>query len=603
MSKARTLETVLSVSAVKVALGLMLLGATMMGTADAALVAYYNLDGNANDSVGGFHGTEQGSPTYVPSPVGGQAINLNGINQYVTTPGTATALGINGNTPKTITAFVRTETFGAGGIWDLGSVPGNGENYSLRANGAPDAWRAQFWGGDLNATASGSHNKWSHFALTYDGATARVYYNATQVGSLAVALNTNDGRPLEIGRWAVNNYFDGQVDEVRVYNHALTAGEVQNEYRAAGGYAEGFEASAGALPSDWHTSSGMNAIRLRTNDIPDSTYGLVSSGANGSPGTVLNVYNSAHDHNTGMAWGPILTVTDDTGSIAFKVIGGSHALVPGSQRNGGTGFALWDVEANDFAPGTFTTRNSNGASYEAHTISLAGLQGRRVIPVLVDRQTGSWAWTGVDSITATYGSVSMGNPAERMRVRLDYHFDNPGDFMGWTQGGGAPTDFQIGRLGSGGLISRHINLDPGGGFNVGEGFLSSTTAAAGAETPTGTLRSPDFVIVGDIIEFYISGGSTNDMALQLVRSVDDVVLRSAVSQVNTNDMDYSYWAIRGLVGTSAYLQLVDNRSAGGWGHIEIDAIRMIEFNVPEPATLTLCGLGLIGLARRRRKKA
>ena len=70
---------------------------------------------------------------------------------------------------------------------------------------------------------------WSHVALTWDGAQLRVYVNGVQVASRNVSGTlspTND--PLRIGgnaNWG--EYFAGAIDEVRVYNRALSAAEIQ----------------------------------------------------------------------------------------------------------------------------------------------------------------------------------------------------------------------------------------------------------------------------------------------------------------------------------------------------------------------------------------
>jgi len=74
-------------------------------------------------------------------------------------------------------------------------------------------------------------NTWSHVAVTWNGATLRLYVNGVQVASRAVAgtLPTTSN-PLRIGgnaNWG--EYFAGAIDEVRVYNRALSAAEVQSD--------------------------------------------------------------------------------------------------------------------------------------------------------------------------------------------------------------------------------------------------------------------------------------------------------------------------------------------------------------------------------------
>ena len=72
-------------------------------------------------------------------------------------------------------------------------------------------------------------NTWSHLAATYDGGTLRLFVNGSQVSSLTVSgsLVTSTG-VLTIGGesiWGKN--FRGILDEVRIYNHALSAAQIQ----------------------------------------------------------------------------------------------------------------------------------------------------------------------------------------------------------------------------------------------------------------------------------------------------------------------------------------------------------------------------------------
>ena len=69
---------------------------------------------------------------------------------------------------------------------------------------------------------------WMHIAATYDGATIRLYINGIEEGSLvaSITIATND-LPLAIGAQSDGiRFFQGALDQVRVYNRALSAEEI-----------------------------------------------------------------------------------------------------------------------------------------------------------------------------------------------------------------------------------------------------------------------------------------------------------------------------------------------------------------------------------------
>jgi hypothetical protein len=73
-------------------------------------------------------------------------------------------------------------------------------------------------------------NTWTHIASTYDGANFRFYVNGVLVGTTAGSgsINVANGA-LRIGgnNSSLNEFFRGLIDEVRVYNRALSAAEIQ----------------------------------------------------------------------------------------------------------------------------------------------------------------------------------------------------------------------------------------------------------------------------------------------------------------------------------------------------------------------------------------
>ena len=81
-------------------------------------------------------------------------------------------------------------------------------------------------------------NAWSHLAGTYDGVSLKIYVNGALVGSQAVnGTIATSISPLRIGGNGVwNEYFRGRIDEVRIYNRALSQAEIRTDmYTAVGG--------------------------------------------------------------------------------------------------------------------------------------------------------------------------------------------------------------------------------------------------------------------------------------------------------------------------------------------------------------------------------
>jgi hypothetical protein len=84
---------------------------------------------------------------------------------------------------------------------------------------------------DARGTTQLPLNVWSHLAATYDGAMLRLYVNGAQVGTRAVTggLVASAGVLRLGGNSLWGEYFSGRIDEVRIYNRALTTNEIQTD--------------------------------------------------------------------------------------------------------------------------------------------------------------------------------------------------------------------------------------------------------------------------------------------------------------------------------------------------------------------------------------
>ena len=200
--------------------------------AASGLVAAYGFDEGSGTTVtdasgNGNNGTITGA-TWATAGKYGKALSFNGSSALVTIPDAAS---LHLSTGMTLEAWVNPSTVNAN-YRDV-IYKGN-DNFYLEATSShsshPDA--GMIAGGtyaDAFGTAALTRSAWSYLTETYDGSTLRLYVNGTQVASTAhtgtIATSTN---PLQIGGDSIyGQYFAGLIDEVRVYNVALTAAQIQ----------------------------------------------------------------------------------------------------------------------------------------------------------------------------------------------------------------------------------------------------------------------------------------------------------------------------------------------------------------------------------------
>ena len=202
--------------------------------APSGLVAAYGFDEGSGttvtDASGNGHTGTITNATWAATGKYGKALQFNGTNALVSIPDAAS---LHLSTGMTLEAWVNPSTVNA--IWRDVIYKGN-DNFYLEATSTnaskPDA--GMIAGGsyaDAFGTAALTASTWSYLTETYDGSTLRLYVNGTQVASTAhtgaIATSTN---PLQIGGDSLYGQdFAGLIDEVRVYNVALTAAQIQTD--------------------------------------------------------------------------------------------------------------------------------------------------------------------------------------------------------------------------------------------------------------------------------------------------------------------------------------------------------------------------------------
>ena len=195
----------------------------------------------------------------------GNALTFNGTSARVTVPD---ASSLDLTTGMTLEAWVKPSVVNTG--WRDVIYKGN-DIYYLEAtsgNGGLPALSVKIGASSPNLYGASAltPNTWTHLAATYDGTILRLYVNGAQVSSLPQTGSiTPSSSPLEIGGDSIyGQYFQGVIDEVRVYNVALTPTQIQADMNSPTG---------GAFPfvSLNPTSIDFGSLDTGTTSSPQTT--------------------------------------------------------------------------------------------------------------------------------------------------------------------------------------------------------------------------------------------------------------------------------------------------------------------------------------------
>ncbi len=202
----------------------------------------------------------------------GNALSFSGIRSSVTIPDSAS---LHLTTGMTLEAWVNPSTVDS--AWRDVIYKGN-DNYYLEATSPQSA--APGGGGTFNGTddvatfgtAPLAANTWTHLAVTYDGVTVRLYVNGVQVASGAQAGDIlTSANALKIGSDSFyGQCFQGMIDEVRVYNVALPAAQIESDMNTPIGIAPS-DTQPATVPNGVMTSADLlSQITIRWNASSDS---------------------------------------------------------------------------------------------------------------------------------------------------------------------------------------------------------------------------------------------------------------------------------------------------------------------------------------------
>lgn len=196
------------------------------------LIAYYPLNGDAKDQSGyGNHGIVTGAVPGKNKYLGtNTAMQFDGDQDYIKVPNPASF-----STTKSISAMAWIKPDQITGGY---TVFGKGWNFSITINDAFYGFSYGTYGLSFDGRSVISFNncvttvatkagEWAHVAGTYDGTTIRLYVNFKLAASLAAPYNLNPPTTSELIMGEnFSSAFKGTLDEVRLYDYALSEKEI-----------------------------------------------------------------------------------------------------------------------------------------------------------------------------------------------------------------------------------------------------------------------------------------------------------------------------------------------------------------------------------------
>jgi hypothetical protein len=208
---------------------------TLDRVAPQGLIAAYGFDegngGTLYDVSGhGHDGTISGA-IWAGGGRHGGALQFDGVNDSVRIPDHNE---LDLTSAMTLEAWVRPSALGS--IWRTVIFKEQAAHmtYALYAGAGDSRPTGQAYVGgqkDARAGSTLATNTWTHLAATYDGASLKLYVNGAVVRTLAVTGNmTVSTGPLKLGGNAIwSEWFAGLMDDVRIYNRALSAAEITGD--------------------------------------------------------------------------------------------------------------------------------------------------------------------------------------------------------------------------------------------------------------------------------------------------------------------------------------------------------------------------------------
>ncbi len=403
-------------------------------------LSLYAFEGDTNNSYGSTNGIVSGNPVYTEGKIG-QAIDLNG-NSYAYLPSTHVLSTYNEITLSTWVywkggnQWQRIFDFGNNTNQNMFLTPRSGNNtlrFAIKNDG----------GEQIVQTSQLPANQWVHVAVTLGNGTAKLYVNGEQKASAGgFTIKPSDFKPSKnyIGKsqWP-DPLYNGMVDEFRVYNHVLSAEEIQAVINNTAKWIDNtfitlLLVEAEALDAALYSESSWQALEaVLTNAKAFAPDAATQDAIDAAAAQLLNALEAL---NSIPVFGTVPDLTVEAGtSAAFTVSAvdndgdsltfSSETLPDGAALDSQTGQFTWIPKAVGSYSVTFSVTDARGGS----AVMTVGIEVVDTIaPTTTDDAPQSWVNHDVtvnlsasdsgSGIAATYYTLNGGDEQTGTTVNI-----------------------------------------------------------------------------------------------------------------------------------------------------------------------------------------
>ena len=198
---------------------------TLQVLGDSSCVATYRFENDETDLSGNYDAT--GTAIQYAAGRYGQAASFDGSSSRVDVSSISSFP--SGNAARTISFWMYSDSYANGGILAYGSAASN-QAFAFYISSSQLIMTFYLINANINYALS--TGQWYHVVATHDGTTFKAYINGSEEYSDTRTLNTGTAG-FRIGGVPWNNsseFFNGKIDQVRIFNKALSASEVTTLY-------------------------------------------------------------------------------------------------------------------------------------------------------------------------------------------------------------------------------------------------------------------------------------------------------------------------------------------------------------------------------------